>query len=362
VPVLRTRRIMLTTDAVGGVWRYCLELAAGLTARGADVLLVSMGPRPSPGQRAEVAAICALRVTDLPLDWLAETPAQITEAARRLAAIAAEWGADSVHLHTPALVSEARWPAPVVAVAHSCVGTWWRTMRGDQPVPPDLAWRASATDIGLRNADAVIAPSRALARDLVACYGLSRPVHVIHNGRRANPAVSDRRGGALTAGRLWDEAKNIRVLDDAAARSAFDIGAAGPCAGPNGAVVACRNLRLLGRLDETALARAYASARVFVSVARYEPFGLAVLEAAQSGCALVLSDIPTFRELWDGAALFVDPSDPDAVARALDSAMREPRLADAARARARAYTADAMAAATAQLHATLHRAPALGTA
>ena len=44
---------------------------------------------------------------------------------------------------------------------------------------------------------------------------------------------------------------------------------------------------------------------IFVSAARYEPFGLAVLEAAQAGCALVLSDIPTFRELWDGAALFV---------------------------------------------------------
>ncbi|MBV8704026.1 MAG: glycosyltransferase family 4 protein, partial [Acetobacteraceae bacterium] len=328
----------------------------------ADVLLVSMGPRPSPEQRAEAETICALRVTDLPLDWLAEAPAQVAEAAYCLAAIAAEWGADSVHLHAPALAPEARWPAPVVAVAHSCVGTWWRAVRGNQPMPPDLAWRARLTGIGLRTADAAIAPSRALARDLAECYGLSRPVHAIHNGRRANPAVPDRDGFALTAGRLWDEAKNIRTLDEAAARCAFHIRAAGPCAGPNGAMIACRTLRLLGRLDEAALARAYASARVFVSVARYEPFGLAVLEAAQSGCALVLSDIPTFRELWDGAALFVDPEDPDAVARALDTAMRESCLADAARDRADVYSADAMTAATLRLHAALHRAPALGTA
>ena len=40
-------------------------------------------------------------------------------------------------------------------------------------------------------------------------------------------------------------------------------------------------------------------------MARYEPFGLAVLEAAQAGMRLVLSDIPSFRELWDGAATFV---------------------------------------------------------
>ena len=353
---------MLTTDAVGGVWRYSLELASGLAARQVEVLLVSMGPPPSPEQRAEAEAICALRVTGLPLDWLAETPAQIAGAAPRLAGIAAEWGADSVHLHAPALVPEARWPAPVVAVAHSCVGTWWRTMRGDQPMPPDLAWRATMTGVGLRTADAAIAPSRAFARDLVACYGLSSPVHAIHNGRRANPAVSGRRGGALTAGRLWDEAKNIHTLDEAAGRSAFDISAAGPCAGPNGTAISCRNLRLLGSLDNAELARAYANARVFVSVARYEPFGLAVLEAAQSGCALVLSDIPTFRELWDGAALFVDPGDPDAVARALDAAMREPHLAEAARTRARVYSADAMAGATLRLYAALHRAPTLGTA
>jgi glycogen synthase len=119
---------------------------------------------------------------------------------------------------------------------------------------------------------------------------------------------------------------------------------------------------LLGTLDDMALARAFASARVFASVALYEPFGLAVLEAAQAGCALVLSDIPTFRELWDGAALFVRPGDPDGIARALEAAMREPYLAEAARARARAYNAEAMTAATLALHRALHRAPAFGTA
>ncbi len=218
----RTPRIMLTTDAVGGVWRYCLELAAGLTARGAQVLLVSMGPLPSAQQHAEAAATCGLRVTDLALDWLAETPAQIADAARSLAAIAADWGADSIHLHTPALVPEANWPAPVVAVAHSCVGTWWRAMRGREPMPPDLAWRAALVGAGLRAAEAAVAPSRAFARSLTAFHGLALPVHAIHNGRRPLALVPDRRDFALTAGRLWDEAKNIRILDGAAARVDFE--------------------------------------------------------------------------------------------------------------------------------------------
>ena len=33
------------------------------------------------------------------------------------------------------------------------------------------------------------------------------------------------------------------------------------------------------------------------------------IRLAGAGCALLLSDIPTFRELWDGAASFFDPGD-----------------------------------------------------
>ena len=52
-------------------------------------------------------------------------------------------------------------------------------------------------------------------------------------------------------------------------------------------------------------------AAIYVAPALYEPFGLTVLEAALSGCSLVLSDIPSFRENWDGAALLISTEDPD---------------------------------------------------
>jgi glycosyltransferase involved in cell wall biosynthesis len=44
--------------------------------------------------------------------------------------------------------------------------------------------------------------------------------------------------------------------------------------------------------------------------ASYEPFGLSILEAALSGCALVLGDIPSLREIWSDAALYADPDEP----------------------------------------------------
>jgi glycosyltransferase involved in cell wall biosynthesis len=65
---------------------------------------------------------------------------------------------------------------------------------------------------------------------------------------------------------------------------------------------------------------------VFVSLAIYEPFGLAVLEAALAGCALVLSDTATFRELWGGAALLVPPAEPNAAREAVNRLIADPDL------------------------------------
>jgi glycosyltransferase involved in cell wall biosynthesis len=61
------------------------------------------------------------------------------------------------------------------------------------------------------------------------------------------------------------------------------------------------------------------AASIFVSPALYEPFGLSVLEAARAGCALLLSDIPTFRELWDGAAIFFDLREASDLTQSLQS-------------------------------------------
>src|SRR3546814_4918927 len=67
-------------------------------------------------------------------------------------------------------------------------------------------------------------------------------------------------------------------------------------------------------------------ATFFALPARYEPFGLAVLEAALSGCALVLGDIPTLRELWDGVAAFVPPGDIEALEDVLTQLIADPDL------------------------------------
>ena len=340
---------MVTTDTVGGVWRYAVELAAGLAGFGGTVTLVTMGPRASPAQRAEACAIKGLTFveTGLPLDWTAEDEAVLDATGLRLREIAAETGVRSVHLHAPALVGDAPWPVPVVAVAHSCVATWWRAVRGGE-LPPDLAWRARATGAGLRRAGAAVAPSRAFADAVEAEYDIET-IGVIHNGRRPVLGAAPSARAVLAAGRLWDEGKGMAALDRAAARLSAPVRAAGPSQGPGG-TAHFEHLELLGTLDEEAMAAARAQATVFAAPARYEPFGLAVLEAAQAGLALVLSDIPTFRELWDGAALFAP--DDDALGATLERALDDPApLAAKARARAEHYSWTRLAVATLAKHA-----------
>ncbi|WP_375464094.1 glycosyltransferase family 4 protein [uncultured Methylobacterium sp.] len=340
----------MTTDAVGGVWSYAVDLAEGLSREGVAVTLALLGPPASEAQGARAAAAgCRLLATGLPLDWLAETPGAVLAAGAALSGIARAVGADLVHIHSPAFAAAGGFTVPVVAVCHSCVATWWAALESG-PLPADLAWRRDLAARGCARADALLSPSAAHAAATADAYGLFRPPTVVHNGRRPAqlPAAAGAAPFAFTAGRLWDRAKNLAALDAAAALATVPVRAAGGVEGPNGERIAAPHLALLGRLDEAGIAAQLNERPVFVSLARYEPFGLAVLEAAQAGCALVLSDLPTFRELWQGAAVFVDPADAAAVARDLDAlaadAGRRAILGEAARTRAARYGADAMVA------------------
>jgi glycosyltransferase involved in cell wall biosynthesis len=337
----------MTADAVGGVWQYATDLAGALAAHGVRTTLAVLGPAPSTEALAEAVAIPQTRVviTGLSLDWTAADAGEVGEAGRAVAELARETRADVVHLNSPALAAEARFPAPVVSVCHSCLATWWQAVRSG-PLPADFAWRTALLARGYRAADALTAPTAAFARTTAAAYGIPEPF-VVRNGRQP-PSRSDELAPqapadlVFTAGRLWDEGKKLLALDRAAARLSVPVVAAGPLTGPNGAAIALPHLQTLGRLPDEEV-RAWLYRRpVFASVPRYEPFGLAALEAAQAGCALVLSDIPTLRELWDGAAVFVDPDDDAALADALAGLIADPArraaLGAAAEARADHYT------------------------
>lgn len=356
--------VFMTADAVGGVWTYALDLARGLAPHGVRTTLAVLGPGPDAEQRRAAAAVPGLHLihADLPLEWLALSGAVVEAAGAVVAAMANNSGADLVHLNTPALGSEGGFDAPVVAAAHSDVATWWRAVKGEfggGPMPEDFRWRTELVRRGYSNAQAIIAPTAAFATATQEAYDLPLAPRAVHNGRSRTPgevgqALAD---SVFTAGRLWDEGKGMAVLDAAAGRIGTLVCAAGPLSGAHGQSIRLQNIRALGRVDEGEIARRLSARPVFVSPSLYEPFGLAVLEAAQAGCPLVLSDTPGFRELWSGAAVFTPRGDDAALAEALQSLMLDPELrmelGAAALERSRRYTVEATVDAMLALYAEL---------
>ena len=88
-----------------------------------------------------------------------------------------------------------------------------------------------------------------------------------------------------------------------------------------------KRVRLLGFVSDAELCYLYRNARLMVYPSVYEGFGIPVLEAIGNGAPVIVSDIPVFREVTNGAALFVPLGDPEALCEAYsklesDSALR----------------------------------------
>lgn len=339
-----TMRVLITADSVGGVWRYAMDVARELKLRGASAAIAGLGPEPSATQRNEAArAGVPLIWLGVGLDWMATGRDGVAAAAAALDDVAADWQPTILHLNSPPLAADLAFRGTLVVAAHSCISTWWRTMRGDS-LPADWHWHREATAEGFIAADAIIAPSSAFADALAEVYGLLPHLNVVWNGS-ARVASAEKQPYVLGAGRWWDESKNLAILDLAVSTCRWPVRVAGPTRGPNGASSSTVNVELLGDLPHDEARRLMAEAGIFVSPARYEPFGLAVLEAASAGAALVLSNIPTFRELWRDCALFVEPQDPVGLAHAInrlgESEAERRRLGDLAARRSLLYSLDA---------------------
>lgn len=347
---VRPRRILMTADCVGGVWSYATDLARALKDRGIEVTLAVMGPTPRADRRA-LAADVGVEVVEAPfrLEWMDRPWDDVDRAGEWLLSLADRLDPDVVHLNGFCHAA-LPWDAPVIVVGHSCVRTWWRGVHGESPAAEWDVYTERVTE-GVRAAAMLISPTRALLDGLEAEYGPAACTRVIANGSRAAsappPPLCTKQPLVFSAGRLWDEAKNISSVCAAAGGVSWQTSVAGHTDGPFGKFCASGAARLLGDLSATEIADWYRRASIYALPARYEPFGLSVLEAAAAGCALVLGDIRSLRENWSGAATFVPADNRRALVRAIDELVRDPGLLASmsalARERAERFTVDRMA-------------------
>jgi glycogen synthase len=307
-------KVLMTADAVGGVWTYANELCRALAPHEVEVIVAVMGPPPSAKQRETLQGVSNVRLLhgQWKLEWMQQPWSDVERAGEWLLNIAERECVDVVHLNGYAHAA-LDWRRPTMVVAHSCVCSWWQAVHG---VPAPVEWdryrRAVAN--GLAAADLVVSPTHAFLASIRALHGFSSRAAVIHNALAAAPASVDieREPMIFACGRAWDEAKNLRVLDQAATDLSWETYVAGERVSPDGRSCELHSMHGLGAISAQKVHAWMSRAAIFAHTALYEPFGLAVLEAAQRGCALVLSDVPTLRELWDGAALFAQACDADA--------------------------------------------------
>ncbi len=299
----------MTTDTVGGVWTFTKELANELLRRGHCVALVSIGPVPGEGHeefvraclRADAGRFC-FDVAEAPLEWMPENAGAYSAAENLLLRLCRKFRPDVL------LLSQYCFGAlpvshPKILVAHSDVLSWAEAV-GKAPLAED-AWLATYRRLvqqGLHGADAVVAPTAAMLTGLEQGFTVKCATSIIPNGRSlpSPDAPAVRTLQAVTAGRLWDDAKNVRMLENV--QSHMPVRIAGDS--EQATSIDAGGLTFLGRLSERSLLELFRRSAIYICTSLYEPFGLAPLEAALCGCAILCNDIPSLREIWSGDALY----------------------------------------------------------
>jgi len=344
----------MTADSVGGVWTYAMELCRVFSGRGIGVLLATMGDALSSEQRAQATSLphVELAESEFKLEWMPNAWDDVDAAGHWLLELERRFRPDVIHLNSYA---HGAYPflAPKLVVAHSYVLSWWRAVKSEE-APPSWAHYAQRVREGLSQANLVVAPTASMLESVRRHYGPLSHAQVIHHGRDGGKFKSAAKGPFIfSAGRLWDEAKNLGVLSEIAPQLPWPVMVAGPRVRDGVGEFSSTNVAMLGELAESHLATFFARAAIGVFPARYEPFGLAVLEAALSECALVLGDIPSLRELWQGAAWFVPPDDAPALRHAILELVQDSARCAAlgSRARQRALTMNPPAMGEAYLQA-----------
>jgi glycogen synthase len=354
-------RVLMTADTIGGVWTYALELARVLCEQDIEIALATMGAPLTSAQWREAERIPNLGIFEstYKLEWMHEPWDDVRAAGEWLLELERSLRPDIVHLNNFAH-GALPFSAPKLVVAHSDVVSWWRAVKGED-APESWNQYRDVLRTGLRAADIVVAPSTCALTDVIHHYGPLRKTEVVPNGREISFRRVAKEPFIFSSGRLWDEAKNISTLAGIGSELAWRVHVAGDTHEPGGKSVSFANVRLLGRLNASQMAEQFERASIYCLPVRYEPFGLSALEAALAGCALVLGDIPSQREIWRDAAVFVPPNDADALRTALQKliadAPRRRELAERAHDRALEFTTLRMASSCLALYSELMEQP-----
>jgi len=329
--------VLMTSDTLGGVWNYTRELATGLSKKGVRVTLVSFGEIPSPEHTQWMEGLPQFdyHPTGFKLEWMRDSVEDLEHSAEYLQHLIDEVQPDLLHFNQY-FYGAIEATVPKLVVAHSDVIGWWQAVHKCDP--PSSSWIDEYRQFvfrGLEAADVVVAPSNWMLESLSDNYLEPANGRVIYNGRTPtlfNPHVS-KDGMVMSVGRLWDPGKQVSLL--AQQELPCETFLIGSTEDPDGnsqlslfeaAGERKININFKTQQTEPQLRQLYGRCSIYAATSRYEPFGLAPLEAALSRCALVANDIPSLREIWGDAALYFHHNDARSLGVAIRSLLADPDL------------------------------------
>lgn len=310
---------------LGGVERWAREMAVRLPALRPDAYAVARPPRAlahGAGQLWEQAALPALA---------AARGAALVYSPANLAPLA--WPRNALLLHDVAALRHPEWYAPAY-------------VRWQRAVVPRAARRAHLLITVSQFSRREIAEATSVDPERIAVVagGVDARFRPDADAAGAAAALGLTRPYVLTLSTRYGRKNQGALALAARALSAagVDLVAAGGERRHMRAGPPVPGVRALGYVPDALLPGLFAGARAFAFPSRDEGFGLPALEAMASGTPVVAGDSGALPETCGGAALLVDPDDPealaDAVARAAGDEGEAARLRDAGLARARELT------------------------
>jgi glycosyltransferase involved in cell wall biosynthesis len=341
-----------------GMVTLSLELTRALARSGVPLTLFCSGERPA-GFEGVPAVLSPYRH-------------ELLNKLRWLPALEGQTGLDAVlYPYWPAPPVRRRAAPPALTFVHDLA---YRLRPQEVPWQQRL-YLGTLVPKALRQSAALLVPSQATRADLLGEYplaGLADRVHVVGEGAPQLPPPGELPGhlepGFLLAVGTVEPRKNYPRLLDAYALLRRRRGAAAPrlvIAGRTGWNVD----GLVGRLraepgvlhlegpSDATLAALYEGAAALAFPSLYEGFGLPLLEAMARGVPAVVARAGALPELAAGAAVEVDPLDPEAIAAGLQQVLDDPdlraRLAAAGRVRAAEFTWESVASRVGAVVATL---------
>ncbi len=351
-------KVLLTTNNVGEIWTYAMELSRKLGDEAVSVALATMGWPLTPEQHREARSLYNLKIFESHYkpEWMENPWEDIERAGTWLLRLRDDFQPDIIHLNSYTFGS-LDWGLPVIITGHSDAISRWLAIHQELPAHRFDEYREKVR-LGIAGADQLVTPTQAMLDILDEFYGPLDKGLVIPNGR--DPGIfppKPKEPFILACGRMWDEAKNVRILDEVASNLSWPIRIIGENQSMGTAGGRQSSLQLSGRLSTADWIDNLERASIYILPAKYEPFGISALEAGLAGCALVLSDLPSLREVWQDSALYIPPCDSTAITHTLtrlieDEEMRH-QYADRAYLQALNYSSDSMGTAYLRLYRSL---------